>query len=117
MTCRHSEIGFLASSLRSGHWTDHRSAAIVVVMRILVTGDRFWTCPKLASSIVRRLVARYGPGVTIVHGGSPGVDDSFSSACWALDINTEPHLADWKGLGSIAGPLRNKGMVDSGADL
>jgi hypothetical protein len=86
-------------------------------MRILVTGDRFWTCPKLASSIVRRLVARYGPGVTIVHGGSPGVDDSFASACWDLDINTEPHLADWKGLGSIAGPLRNKGMVDSGADL
>ena len=24
-------------------------------IRILVTGDRFWTCPKLAKSIVRRL--------------------------------------------------------------
>ena len=86
-------------------------------MRILVTGDRFWTCPKLATSIVRRLVARYGPGITIVHGGGPGVDNSFASACRDLGISAEPHLADWKGLGNIAGPVRNKEMVDSAPGL
>jgi len=86
-------------------------------MRILVAGDRFWTCPKLAMSIVRRLVARYGPGITIIHGGAPGVDNSFASACRDLGISAEPRVADWKGLGNIAGPVRNKEMVDSGADL
>jgi hypothetical protein len=29
----------------------------------------------------------------------------------------EPHLADWKGLGNIAGPERNREMVEAGADL
>jgi hypothetical protein len=82
-----------------------------------VSGDRFWTCPKLATSIVRRLVARYGPGITIIHGGGAGVDNSFASASRDLGISTEPHFADWKGLGNIAGPVRNKEMVDSGADL
>ncbi|MGO9469965.1 MAG: SLOG family protein [Isosphaeraceae bacterium] len=86
-------------------------------MRILVTGDRFRTCPKLATSILRRLVARYSPGITIIHGGAPGVENSFASACRELGISAEPHLADWKGLGNIAGPVRNKEMVDSGADL
>jgi hypothetical protein len=68
-------------------------------------------------SIVRRLIARHGPGITIIHGGAPGVDNSFASACRGLGTSTEPHLADWKGLGNIAGPARNKEMVDSGADL
>jgi hypothetical protein len=86
-------------------------------MHILVTGDKFWTCPKLAMSIVRRLVARYVPGITIIHGGGPGVDNSFASACRGLGISTEPHLADWKGLGNIAGPARNKEMVDFGPDI
>src|SRR6516164_9440455 len=86
-------------------------------MRILVAGDRFWTCPKLARSIVYRLVARYGPGITIIHGGGAGIDSSFASACREMGISTEPHLADWKGLGNIAGPVRKKEMVDSGADM
>jgi hypothetical protein len=90
---------------------------MLVFLRILVTGDRFWTCPKLAASIVRRLVARYGPGITIIHGGGPGVDNAFVSACRDLGISTEPHLANWKGLRDIAVPVRNKQMVDSGADL
>ena len=59
-------------------------------MRILVTGDRFWTCPKLANSIVRRLVARYGPEITIILGGGPGVDSVFISAYRDLETSAEP---------------------------
>jgi hypothetical protein len=29
----------------------------------------------------------------------------------------EPRLADWKGLGNVAGPARNQEMVQAGADL
>jgi hypothetical protein len=86
-------------------------------MRILVTGDRFWACHSLAAQILRRLVYRYGPGITIIHGGDPGVDESFATACRGLGVTAEPHLADWKGLGNIAGPDRNKQMVEAGAEL
>jgi YspA, cpYpsA-related SLOG family len=86
-------------------------------MRILVTGDRHWRRDDLAEQIVTRLLARYGPDLTIVHGGAPGVDQSFSVACRKLGITAEPHVADWKGLGNVAGPRHNQEMVESGADL
>jgi YspA, cpYpsA-related SLOG family len=86
-------------------------------MRILITGDRHWRCDDLAKQIVNRLIARYGPGLVIVHGGAPGVDRSFHVACQTLGVTVEPHIADWKGLGNIAGPERNGGMVEAGADL
>jgi hypothetical protein len=57
------------------------------------------------------------PDLVIVHGGAPGVDWAFSRACRELDVTAEPHLADWKGLGNVAGPARNAEMVQSGIDL
>jgi hypothetical protein len=86
-------------------------------MRILVTGDRRWNCHDLAARILRRLVDRYGPDLVIVHGGAPGVDWAFSRACRELDVTTEAHLADWKGLGNVAGPARSAEMVASKPDL
>jgi hypothetical protein len=85
--------------------------------RILITGDRHWRCDDLAKQIINRLLARYGPELIIVHGGAPGVDNAFATACRELGIVAEPHLADWKGLGNIAGPERNREMVEAGADL
>jgi hypothetical protein len=86
-------------------------------MCILITGDCHWRCDELAEQIVNRLLARYGPGLVIVHGGAPGVDNAFARPCRELGIVGEPHLADWKGLGNIAGPERNREMVEAGADL
>jgi hypothetical protein len=43
-------------------------------MRIVVTGDRMWACDELALTVVKRLIARYGREILIVHGGSPGVN-------------------------------------------
>ena len=86
-------------------------------MRIRVTGDRHWRCNELAEQIVNRLVARYGPNLVIIHGEAAGVDQSFSVACEKLGIMAEPHLADRKGLGSVAGPARNREMIQSGADV
>jgi hypothetical protein len=88
-----------------------------LIMRILVTGDRHWTCYDLAEAILNRLIARYGPDLVIVHGGAAGVDQAFHMACKTLGIAVEPHVADWKGLGNIAGPARNREMVQAGADL
>jgi hypothetical protein len=86
-------------------------------MRILITDDRHWGCTDLAGRIVNRLIARYGPDLVVVHGGACGVDQAFAVACRNLGIAAEPHLADWKGLGNVAGPARNREMVEAGADL
>jgi hypothetical protein len=82
-------------------------------MRILITGDWHWRCDDLAEQIINRLLARYGPELIIVHGGAPGVDNAFATACRELGIVAEPHLADWKGLGKLAGPARNREMVEA----
>lgn len=86
-------------------------------MRILVIGDRFWGCPELAEQVLNHLLAQYGPDMVVVHGGAPGVDQSFAVACREIGITAEPHVADWKGLGLIAGPAWNQVMVESEADL
>jgi YspA, cpYpsA-related SLOG family len=86
-------------------------------MRILITGDRHWRCDDLAEQVLNRLLARYGPDLVVVHGGAPGVDQAFSVAARELGITVEPHVADWRGLGNIAGPARNREMVEAGADL
>jgi hypothetical protein len=88
-----------------------------VDMRIVVTGDRFWPCNQLAVAILRRLVARYGPDIVIVHGGDPGVDESFAMACKGLGFAVEACLSDWYRAGSPPGPKRNQAMIESGPDL
>ena len=63
------------------------------------------------------MLARYGPDMVIIHGGACGVDEAFAKACGKLGVVAEPHRADWKGLGNVAGPARNRAIVRSGADM
>jgi hypothetical protein len=86
-------------------------------MRILITGDRYWACHKLAAEILRRLIARYGSDLVIVHGDATGVDESFGSAAKGLGLSVEAHPADWDQAGPAAGPRRNAEMIRAGADL
>jgi hypothetical protein len=53
----------------------------------------------------------------IINGVAPGVDWAFSKACRELGVEAEVHTADWRTLGNIAGPARNREMVQAGADL
>lgn len=84
-------------------------------MRILITGDRFLTCRALAKTILRRLVVRHGIDITIVHGGGPGVDDSFAWGCRELGIASEAFSADW--YGGTGCSTRHERMIAAGADL
>ncbi len=102
-------------------------------MRVIITGGRNWTAHELAENILNRLLARYGPGIVIVHGGAAGIDRSFADACGDLGIEQEMHEARWEELdhpqavirhdkagrafNSKAGPIRNQKMVDAGADM
>jgi hypothetical protein len=86
-------------------------------MRILIAGDRHWRCDDLAKQIVTRLLARYGSDLTIVHGEAQEWTTRLPCRAGELGIASEAHVADWKGLGNIAGPARNRELVQAGADL
>ena len=86
-------------------------------MRILVTGDRFWNCHVLAAAILGRLIARYGRDLTIIHGDSTGVDESFATAAKGLGLKVYAYPATWDRYGDVAGPIRNSEMVRAGTEL
>jgi hypothetical protein len=102
-------------------------------MRILVTGDRHWPCHLLAEPVLRKLIARHGAEIVVVHGNSEGVDEAFDRACTLLGIVSEPHPAAWDDLSqpdakimvrfdgtkydAQAGPRRNAEMIALGAEM
>lgn len=84
-------------------------------MRIVMGGDRSWRCDALATAIVRRMVARYGPGIVIAHDGGPGVDQSFSLACRALGVAIDFRQCDYALMGDHR--FRNREILRPGAGL
>lgn len=88
-------------------------------MRILVTGSRNWTDKVTIAQAIREawLVAGRPYGVVVVHGGARGADYIADVYAKRLGFATEPHEADWTNFGKAAGPIRNKEMVDLGADV
>ncbi|WP_392971070.1 SLOG family protein [Streptomyces sp. LN245] len=98
--------------------------------RILVTGSRDWQ----GIGVVRRALAEVlailpnDQPLVVVHGDCPTGADIMAKA-WALTtftpactddferVTEEPHPAAWHVHGNKAGPIRNKAMVDKGADV
>jgi hypothetical protein len=107
---RSSGLMALLSLLRHG-------ACYNLDMRIVVAGDPFWPCHRLASAILRRMVTRYGPDIMIVHGDDTGVAESFATAARGQRIRTEVHLADFVHLATEAIRFRNREMLRAGAQL
>jgi hypothetical protein len=86
-------------------------------MRIVVAGDQFWPCHGLASAILRRMVARYGPDIVIVRSDDTGVAESFATAARGQRIRIEEHVADFAHLGQEAIRFRNRELLRAGAHL
>jgi hypothetical protein len=80
-------------------------------MRIVVAGDQFWPCHKLAAAVLRRMATRYGPDIVIVLGEDTGVAESFALAAKGQRIKTEEHPADFDHLGDGAIRFRNRAML------
>lgn len=88
--------------------------------RILVTGSRDWTDRQTIIDAFLDL-NEWRPidwdDVVVVHGDCPTGADHIADV-WArsVGLKVEAHPADWS-IGKKAGPLRNKKMVDLGADI
>lgn len=91
-------------------------------MRILITGARDWPA-ELESVVHNELMAalvaahRAGEILTVVNGACPTGADAMATH-WALlhGVPLEEHPADWERHGRAAGPIRNRQMVEAGAD-
>jgi hypothetical protein len=85
--------------------------------RIVVTGDKDWSCLDFAARILRRLVAHYGRDIVIIHGNEPGVDASFDAAARELGIMAETRVIDRKTTGFPTVGQRNRELLLGGADM
>ena len=89
--------------------------------RILVTGSRDWSdSMSLSKALALEVVPAIEKGldVVVIHGDCPtGADAITQEVCDANNVPTERHPADWATYGRSAGPVRNKYMVDLGADV
>lgn len=93
-------------------------------LRLLVTGSRDLANRQLVwrtlDEACAPLGARFPSAVTVVHGKHPSGADWFAHE-WCeqkrcnAPVTEEPHPPSWL-LGRKAGPIRNAGMVKSGAD-
>jgi len=91
--------------------------------RILVTGSRDWNDGNVVSEAMLRATDhlganRGGPVIIVVHGACPTGADAIAdryASMWGW--RAESHPANWDDLGRSAGPLRNRHMVELGADV
>lgn len=91
-------------------------------MRILITGSRTWTHTHIIYAAMYLAADLAATPVTepptIVHGACPeGADHIADTIATGMGWKTEPHPADWKRYGNRAGPIRNREMVQAGADV
>lgn len=94
-------------------------------MRILITGSRDWESISDVFRLIETMALIYNPTeVTIVHGAAPAGADHMAHQWVEVAKNIMPytiieeaHPASWEEFGKAAGPIRNREMVDIGADL
>lgn len=87
--------------------------------RILITGSRNWTNRSVIDRALRNAWQQLGErkDAVLVHGAARGAD-SLAAWIWASKgFPVEAHPAKWDDFGKRAGYIRNKTMVDLGADV
>jgi hypothetical protein len=89
-------------------------------VRVLITGTREDGphCQRAFEVLTKVWSRADNPTLTVVHGACPtGVDAYVDTMARDAGFSVETYPADWDTHGKAAGPLRNKQMVDLGADL
>lgn len=89
--------------------------------RLLITGSRYFNDAGLMSAAISDAVSTLrGFGfahIVLVHGGARGADMLAAHIGKSMGLEIEAHPARWDVYGKAAGPVRNKEMVELGADL
>lgn len=87
-------------------------------MRIVFSGSRHWSDEKPIVEVLHKLIEKFSKEkITIISGGARGLDMLAENISKSLDLRFEVFHAEWNTYGSAAGHIRNKRMLESGADL
>lgn len=96
-------------------------------MRVIVTGSRYWRDRDLVFAVLDDLLRPFedncGDRLVVRHGDNyRGADAHAHQWCRRMiqagrPVVEDPMPADWDLLGPAAGMIRNKKMVDAGAEL
>jgi predicted polyphosphate/ATP-dependent NAD kinase len=83
---------------------------------VIVCGGRDYAEQSVIRERLTALRVEY-PSAVVIHGGAPGADSLAGHIAGRLGLEVEVHPANWAKHGRAAGPIRNREMLDSGADL
>jgi hypothetical protein len=83
-------------------------------MRLLVCGNRDWSCPKTIETWLLPFVRKHGANVVLIHGAAQGADSIAEAIGQRLGWTIDPYPADWNANGKAAGSIRNVKMYDEG---
>jgi hypothetical protein len=86
--------------------------------RILVTGSRDWDDTDTICTALDEALDHAPDRLLVVHGGCPTGADRIAGL-WAIAARVPAitYRANWKKHGRAAGPIRNREMVEAGADV
>lgn len=82
---------------------------------IIVCGGRDYSDFDYISVVLDKVLQRQGP-FTMFQGGANGADHLAKRWAELRGVPMVEFPADWKTHGRAAGPIRNKAMLDAGAD-
>lgn len=85
-------------------------------MFVLLCGDREWSNRLIIEHALSKLHLSVGIDL-LLHGAYRGADQMGDAVARELDIQVEPHPADWRRYGRLAGPRRNHEMLVRLLDL
>lgn len=85
--------------------------------RVVVTGSRGWPHPEEVSAQLDALWEERGSELTVIQGGASGADEAARGWVARHTVDGETYEANWDLHGPKAGPIRNRAMLQAGADL
>jgi hypothetical protein len=86
------------------------------MFRLLITGSRAWSDAQVIEREFAVVAEHEGANVVLVSGGARGADSICEEVARKYGWEIEQYLPDWS-IGKKAGFVRNRTMVDSGADF
>lgn len=85
-------------------------------MKVIICGDRNATISSCGWK-VRDFIYSLPPSAIVIHGGCRGVDQIAGKYALERGLECEVYDAEWNKYGKVAGPIRNKRMLEQNPTL
>lgn len=79
-------------------------------LRVIICGDRHWKNRDIVFQFVRKLPSNS----LVIAGGATGADSLAAEAAQYFGLRCQVFPADWNQYGRLAGPIRNRQMLNEG---